>query len=377
MRRSFSPLVLLAALAAASLASCSARVDIIIGAGSPLLRQELAKLATEYSRSKGLRLALVDEPTSRHGTAITIGWSFVPGTNSGKSFPLSVNAVRRSNYSTSVAFERWLRSEEGWREIPILWDAWGIAYSANTSASAGSGKIHAWKDRGTFLKPGKPILAPGGDSGVRQSLFWLSETEFPQAAMNGILLGGAERTGQGSLSHFKYFAALAKDPAFLPGSFGMLKPDAENLAKNARVDTLFGDYQWLRGLHGRGHRDFHAIVYSLPQGYAMPVSVLSGQVKGSGTSAAKAADFLAWILTPENQKELSDRTGYMAANFNAANLDRDALEARNAAIGAALAVPIDPEPAKGTAAESWDSLLNRVLDNPQEWERVVYEKESK
>jgi hypothetical protein len=155
----------------------------------------------------------------------------------------------------------------------------------------------------------------------------------------------------------------------------MMKPDVENLARNTRVDLLYGSYEWLRGVPGTGRRDFHALVYPLSQGYAMPVSVLTGSVRGAGASAAKARDFLIWLLSPEKQKDLSDLTGYMAANFNAANLDLNSLGARNAAIGAARTVPIDPEPMKGSASEAWDSLLERVLAKPSEWERVVAEKE--
>jgi ABC-type glycerol-3-phosphate transport system substrate-binding protein len=106
----------------------------------------------------------------------------------------------------------------------------------------------------------------------------------------------------------------------------------------------------------------------------MPVSILGGRVAGSGSSAARAQDFLLWLLTPPNQKTLSNGTGYMAANFNAANLDLNGRGAREAAIGAVRIVPVDPQPLKGSAAESWSSLLGRILARPTDWEQVLAEK---
>jgi hypothetical protein len=364
-------------LAAAGLSSCSSsRVNLIVGPASPQLRQELSKLAAEYSSSKGLRIALDGKPSSPRGTVITIVWSFVPPKDDGKLFVVSPDAIQKSGYSTALAFERLCRTDKGWREVPILWDAWGIAYSPGKSTPLGDVKTFDWKDRGTYMKARQSIMAPGGEPGVRQSLYWLADAEFPeQAELAGILLGGAERSGQASRSYFKSFVTLGKEPSLSHGSLNMMKPDVENLARNTRVDLLYGSYEWLRGVQGTGRRDFRALVYPLSQGYAMPVSVLTVSVRGAGASAAKAQDFLIWLLSPEKQKELSDLTGYMAANFNAANLDLNSLGARNAAIGAARMVPIDPEPTKGSASEAWDSLLERVLSKPSEWERVVAEKE--
>jgi ABC-type glycerol-3-phosphate transport system substrate-binding protein len=253
-----------------------------------------------------------------------------------------------------------------------------VASSPGTVAALSDRTTFAWKDRAACIRARQAFLCPGGESGARQSLFWFADAELLEpGALNGTLLGGAERSGPASLAYFKSFAAVGKDPLFSPGSFTLLKPDVENLARNTGANLLFGNYQWLRGMQRAGGRDFRALVYALPHGYAMPISLLSGRVTGSGGSAAKAQDFLLWLLSPENQKALSGATGYMAANFNAANLDLNSLGARETVIGAARIVPIDPEPAKGSAAEAWNSLLGRILARPADWERVLAEREKR
>jgi hypothetical protein len=364
-----------AALAAAALSSCSRGADLVVGSAPPQLRQELSRLAAEYSRSSGVHITVADKPSSPGSAAVTIGWSFVPSKVDGKPFPLSKEKVRAAGFRTALAFEQWAQSDTGWREVPILWDAWGFASSPGTLAVRSHSATFEWKDRGALIKAKLLFLSPGSESGVRQSLFWFAGAELPESgALTATVLGGAERSGPASLVYFKSFAAIGRDRVFSPGSFNLMKPDVENLARNTGVDLLFGNYEWLRGIQRAGGRDFRALVYPLPHGYAMPVSLLSARVTGSGDSAARARDFLFWLLSPENQKALSGGTGYMAANFNAANLDANSLGARETAIGAVRIVPIDPAPVKGSAAEAWDSLLGGILARPADWERVLAER---
>lgn len=364
-----------AALAAAGFSSCSRSADLVVEPASAPLRQELFTLAAEYSRSSGFHIAPADTLSSTGKAVVTIGWSFVPSKEDGKPFRLSKEKLQAAGFRTAPAFEQWARSDTGWREVPILWDAWGVAVSPGTSAVPGDRMTFEWKDRAAWVKSRQAFLSPGGESGVRQALFWFANARFPEeSALSGTLLGGAERSGPASLAYFKSFAAIGKDPVFSSGSFNLMNPDVENLARNAGVNLLFGNYEWLRGIQHAGGRDFRALVYALPRGYAMPVSLLSGRVTGTGDSAAKAEDFLLWLLSPENQKALSGRTGYMAANFNAANLDLNSLGAREAAIGAVRIAPVDPMPVKGSAAEAWDSLLGGILVRPTDWERVLAER---
>ena len=370
--------ILSAALVTAGLSSCAAGAELIVSTSSPQLKQEIARLAAEYQRTKGFRITPVDRLSSTRSTAVTIGWSFVTSKNDGRPFPLSKEKVQAAGFRTALAFERWALSDAGWREVPILWDAWGVASPPGKVAALNGRTTFEWKDRGSLIKARLVLLSPGGDSGARQSLFWFADAELPgESALNEALLGGAERTRPASRAYFRPFAAIGTDPVFSRGSFSLMKPDVENLARSTRVDLLFGNYAWLRGIQRPGGRDFRSLVYPLPHGYAMPVSILGGGVTGSGSSAAKAQDFLLWLLSPENQKELSGRTGYLASNFNAVNLDLNAKGARDAAIAAVRIVTIDPEPVNGSAAESWASLLGGILAKPTEWERVVAEREKK
>jgi len=367
--------IVAAALVTAGLSSCTAGAELMVSASSAQLKQEIARLAADYQRTKGFRITLAGAPSSTRSAAVTIGWSFVPSKDDGKTFPLSEEKVQAAGFRTALAFERWGRSDAGWREVPILWDAWGVASPPGKVAALNDRTTFEWKDRGALITAKLALLSPGGDSGARQSLFWFAGAEFPEeGAVTGTLLGGAERLGPAARAYFKSFAAIGGDPVFSRGSFTLLKPDVENLARNTGADLLYGNYQWLRGIQRPGGRNFRALVYALPHGYAMPVSILAGRVTGSGSSAARAQDFLLWLLSPENQKELSGRTGYMASNFTAANLDLNAKGARDAAIAAVRIVPVDPEPVKGSAAESWDSLLGGILATPADWERVLAER---
>ena len=369
--------ILAAALVAAGLSSCTSGVELIVSASSPQLKQEIVTLAADYQRTKGFRITPADKPSSPRGTAVTIGWSFAEARGEAGLRTIPAAQLQEAGFSTALAFQRWAHGDTGWKEVPILWDAWGVVSSRDAHRPVGAAGTFGWKDRSAFIKAGQGILLPGGESGVRQALFWFTDAQFPQeGAVSGILLGGAERSGPAGLAYFRSLAALGRDPVFQPGAFNLMKPDVENQARTTGVNLLFGSYQWLRGIPGGAGRDFRALVYPFPQGYVMPVSMLSGRVTGSDAAAARAQEFLLWLLSPANQKALSNASGYMAANFNAANLDPNALEARNAAVGAARVVLIDPEPGKGTASESWDSLLGRILARPMEWERVLAEKEN-
>ena len=377
MRRA-AAFCLAAALAAAGFSSCSRTADLVVEPASAPLRQELSRLAAEYSRAGGVRLRLVDQAPSTESAAVTIGWGFAPSRTDARPFPISKEKLQAAGFRTALAFEQWALSGTGWREVPLLWDAWGVASAPGTLPVPGDRVTLGWKDRAALARPGQAPLSPGGESGVRQSLFWFAGTGLPEeGALNGTLLGGAERSAPASRAYFETFAAIGKDPVFSSRSFSLMKPDVENLARTTRVNLLFGNYEWLRGIQRTGGRDFRALVYTLPQGYAMPVSLLCGRVTGSGDSAARAQDFLLWLLSSENQKVMSGRTGFMAANFNAANLDLNAKAARDAAIGAVRIVPIDPAPVKGSAAEAWDSLLAGILARPTDWERVLAERGKK
>ncbi len=370
--------ILAAALAAAGLSACAPGVELTVLVSSPQLRQEIVTLAAEYSRSAGLRIEAADTPRSPQDAAVTIRWSFVPSKADGATVVIPNEKVQAAGFHTGLAFEQQARGAAGWNEVPILWDAWGLASTRGASRPPGDAATFGWKDRAASIGAGRAILLPGAEPGVRQALFWFVDAPFPdERVLSGMLLGGSERSNPAALARFKSLAALGRDPVFSPGSFTLKKPDVENLARTASVKVLFGNYQWLRRIQGGPGRDFRALVYPLPQGYAMPVSVLSGTVTGSGAAAVKAQEFLLWLLSPANQKALSNATGFMAANFDAPNLDPNALGARNAAVGARRILPVDPEPAGGSAADSWDSLIGGILARPAEWQNVLAERETR
>ena len=371
-------LTLLVLALGVGLSACTVRATLVIRSDSPRLRQDLAALAGQYPRSTGLQLLVGQAPPSP-GVAVEIGWAFsVPGGASGQ--PIPDAALQGAGYRTALAFERWARGDAGWKALPLLWDAWGVAgpplpkETARPGGAAGSHGTFQRRDRDALVSAGQSALAPLGDPGARQALYWFLDGALPpDAVINGVLTGGSERSSAAGLALFRSFAAVAGDPLFLRnrGNTRLLKADVENMARGVAGARLFGNYQWLRQVPSPGPRAFRTLAYALPEGYAIPASVLVGTVSGSGPAAGKARDFLLWLASPANQKTLSDASGYMAANFSAANLDPDARDARQAAAGAVRVVLVDPEPRPGSTAESWDSLLGRILAVPADWQRAV------
>jgi len=376
-----------------SLTGCASRAALVIHAASPELRQELAVLAERYTRTAGLQVVPAEAPVA--GAAdIEIGWAFPveraaqaaqaaqasPGAPTAR--PLSDQTLRRSGYGTALAFERWARGDGGWRALPLLWDAWGVAGPAGSPRGAGAARTFTWKDRDLLVRTGAGVVAPLGEPGVRQAWYWFSSGALPgDGTVQSILAGGPPRSSEPASGYFKSFAASGRDPLLSPdhGNTRLSAPDVENFARNGGADRLLGSYRSLRRISAVGAastipREFTAIVYGAPEGYAMPVSVLVGRVTGSGAAAERAWQFLLWLASTENQKALSNASGYMAANFAAPNLDPDAAEARQAAVKAARVVFVDPEPRADSAAASWDSLLERVLARPADWQHAVTEK---
>jgi hypothetical protein len=375
-RAALPALTVVAVLIAASLSACTARAALVIHSTTPRLRQGLSALAERYTRSAGLQLVVSDAPGA-HAVRVEIGWAFPAPRGEPGDRPIPDQVLRKSGYGTALAFERWARGDAGWRALPVLWDAWGMAGPPTPGKAAGSSGTFEWKDRTALVTTGQAALAPLGDPGTRQALFWFSSGLLPEeAVVTGIIAGGSERSSAPGLAHFESLAALGKD-SFLSrnkGNTRLVKADVENIARNTGAGWLFGDYQWLRTGAGSAPGLFRALTYPSADGPAMPVSLLVGTVSGSGPAADRALEFLVWLASPENQKELSNASGFMAANFSAVNLDPGALEARQAAIKAARVVLVDPEPRAGSPAGSWDSVLERVLAKPVDWKRTLAEK---
>lgn len=363
-----------AAALAALLASCSSRVALEVRTESPRLRDAIAKLAAEYPPSRGLRLTLAKatEAESREApkTVVSIGWAFPDAAGAPAPTPIPEAEVAASGFITSLAVQRWETGSGAWHGLPLLWDAYGVASTPEKVALLGQAKTFVWADRAVFAKAKIPIEAPLGDPGLRQALFWSeSAGALEPEAISDVMLGGKGRETR--LDLFKEFSVLGLDVELAKGSAVLTKGDIDNVARTAGASLILGDYQWVRPLPMQGRMDFRSLAYPLSQGYAMPAAIIEGRVYGQGKTLKAAQEFLLWLAQPERQRELSAGTGYMAANFGAINLDPNGKAARDAALGAASIVPIDPEPVKGSAADAWDLILRRILAEPAKWQDAV------
>jgi len=360
----------LAALFAASLSSCSSRAVLVMEGGSPELKRAVARLAAEYSKRGGLSISALSAKAAGRGAVITIGWEFPGQETSARQFRVPAASIHKAKFGTAQSL---VESGEAFTMLPLLWDAWGIGGSASRLASLNDDKTFSWKDRAGIVAARLLILAPGGEAGTRQALFWLSDAALPgKADVSDLMTGRAFAAGAPNKAFFESFAALERDKALFPGTLHYRAADVSNGASRSANVLVMGSYSWQRTLPSEEARGFRPLVYMQEGGYAMPVALLAGRVEGKGRAAKRAADFLLWLCQPEQQRALSETSGLMACNFNAPNLDVQAANCRDVATGASAIVLIDPEPS-GPLGERWDSLLWALLSRSSEWERVLSE----
>jgi hypothetical protein len=301
---------------------------------------------------------------------VTIGWEFPGQETSARQFRIPAASLRQAGFGTAQGF---VEGGESFIRLPLLWDAWGLGGSASRLASLNGDKAFSWKDRADIAAARLSILAPGGEAGTRQALFWLSDAALPEkAAMSDLMTGRASMTAAPNKAFFASFAALGSDKALFPGTLHYRAADVSNGASRSANALVMGSYSWQRTLPSEEARWFRPLAYTQEGGYAMPVALLAGRVEGKGRAAKRAADFLLWLCQPEQQRALSEASGLMACNFNAPNLDVQAARCREAATGASAIVLIDPEPSR-PLEKSWDSLLWALLSRSSEWERVLSE----
>ena len=359
LTRFLRPAAMAVAVAAlGALISCTHAVNLQLDVSSAALRGQIAKVAAGYTSARGITVHIGDAAAASKGPALVIGWSF-PGPARSDARPVPDERLRSAGFATARAFERKGPGDSGWTEVPVLWDAWGVASAEHASAP------FDWARRT------ETILAPLGEPGVRQSLLWCGSAPLPDAGTVAAILDGDDsRKGPAASALFRAFTGLAADRALAPGGARLTTADIENMARTTGVGPIFGACSWLRTVRGQAVRAFRPLAYPAGSGYALPVSILSATVAGPGNASAEV-DFLAWLVSAPVEKELSGLTGLMAASFAAPNLDANALAARQAAAGAASIVLIDPAPRTASPAGAWDGLLERVLARPADWERAV------
>jgi hypothetical protein len=359
-----------AALLAALLSSCSSRAVLVMEGGSPELKGAVTRLAAEYSKKSGLSISAPEAKAGGQGAVITLGWEFPGQEISAGRFRIPASSLRQAGFGTAQSL---LEGGESYVRLPLLWDAWGLGGSASRLASLNGDKAFSWKDRAGVATARLSILAPGGEAGTRQALFWLSDASLPEnAAMSDLMTGRASVTAPPNKALFASFAALERDGVLFPGTLHYRAADVANGASRSANALVMGNYSWQRSLPSGEARGFTPLVYTQEGGYAMPVALLAGRVEGKGRAAKRAADFLLWLSRPEQQRALSEASGLMACNFNAPNLDVQAARCRETATGASAIVLIDPEPS-GVVEKRWDSLLWTLLSQSSEWERVLSE----
>jgi hypothetical protein len=343
---------------------------------SPELRAALEKEAADYSKGYKVRITFL---APRDGKAalgrpdLVIGWDFF---GSGKGdVPIAARELASVPYGTAEAFGKDARGAGGWDEVPLLWDAWGIASAPAATAAADkprSAQGVYWADRAAYRRSGLSLIGPGAESGLRQALFWAPADGSDRASMYSLALDGRLEAGK---RLFESFSALDRDAALAKDALRLTRADLSAVAANPSGFAWLGSYSWARKAVPTSRLDFKPLAIAAKGGYTLPASVLAGAVASKGRSSEAAKRFLLQLCEPEAQRRLGEATGLMAANFNAPNLDPNSFAARESAIGASGIVTIDPEPIPGSRAAGFDSLLGAIAARPGEWERALAESE--
>lgn len=363
--------LVIAALLAALLVSCSPRRSLVVEAGVPGLQDALSRLAAEYRQSTGLQI-MVGKPDAEGkgpvGADIVIDWGFIPSMEAASG---AVGDADVRSISMAHALSAWTGEPGEWTEVPVLWDCWGLAVPRGDAQETMAAKAFSWKERRAFLALGA-ITAAGGETGTRQALFWLSDTALPDASARARLIAGQDDPLSAPWREmFSRFPAFETEPMLVRDTFHFTDADIQNQASLPGQRAILGPYSRVRTLPSAASRDFLPVIYPLDKGYALPAAILTARLAGSSGSDRKAAAFIRWLLLPENQQALSEATGLMAVNLGAPLLDPQALSAREAMTGAAELLSIDPEPREPRLSVAWGLLVSRLAEAPALWAESV------
>jgi|GEM_PF-5499607 len=361
------------ALLAGPLISCSPNVTLRVEGGSPELRQTLARLAGDYARERRVKVSLSEPEAGPRRTEVAVAWRLAPERSAGLA-PLANDRapLATKGVSSALALRRWARTENGWTELPLLWDAWGVWGEAPDVAAAAPKGSFSWDDRRALAAKGLSLVAGGGDPGNAQALYWLIAAP-ESASPSDFAVDKAAWAAQPASSSFGLFASSLADRALFPASQHFGRGDQEQLARQVgrRVYLLpfSAQYRWTWG----GAKAFAALVTRQGGQARLVASVLSARIEGGGRRDRRAAaGFILWLLDPARQRQLEEGTGLLPANFDAPNLNGTTKALRDLALAAESFQPVVEE-ASDEPARRWSSLVSSIVASPASWESLLRE----
>ena len=364
-----------AALSAALvLCSCAPRLAYRVQSSRPDLGAAIAELAGQYGGQRGATLTAARPEQGPRGCVVDIAWRLGPNeTPAGASTDPGLPAVDR--LGTALVLQRWAQGSRLAGELPLLWDPWGVWGERDAVEAALPGGGFSWADRSTLEKRRLGIVVGGGDAGGAQAFYWLVAPAGDTAANSdaGFASDTKRWNSETGRRSFAAFAAALADRSILPGSQHFSRADQEARAREpgplVYLVPFSLQFHWTWG----ASKSFAALVAGDGPARAMVASILCARIEG-GTRRERraAADFIAWLLAPSQQRLLQDRTGLLSVNFAAPNLNGAAKVLRDRLLAAASLDPVVPEPADPEASR-WSALISSIVASPASWEAHLRE----
>ena len=290
--------------------------------------------------------------------------------------PLPGDFPSRSAFSTATAVERWARDDQGrWAAVPLFWEVWGFSVPTAIARTLSSPDLE-WSRADTLLSgAGLKVILPGSEPSGRQALFGILSASVGAVDAVRTMESGASGALDPALREaFARYAAAPKNRIYYPDTLRFTEADFVSFTQShlgAPLAFLEPD-QRARTVETSGLRTFLPLRITAPSGsYAMVGTFLAVYLTGPASSTSRAEAVLAVLVSPDFQKRVSIRTGYMPANFNAPVLEPVNAAIVRMALQAQVVLGVTPRPADEPGVKALDDSLDAIRKAPDQWQTLL------
>ena len=386
--------VIFALLVLFLLASCGSNVGVYLPGNNPAMAKTLNNIADQYAKSAPGKerpqiLSTAADAANFKGTLIRIGVSagLVAGLDGfdstdpvvrGKTAQVfDSEALKKSGMVQALAFEQWGQRQRQQYLVPILWDPWGVTGApADLPPGDGKGVTSAW-----WTNPARKtvqFLYAGQDPGAQSLSFWM-QNKLPIDASGPVSLAATSTqwTEPRTMDAFKSFANNPTIVGAFAGSQHFTAADIGNVRATPGKRLILETFSSQQALPVETIRRFRVLLQSQqvnkkPKQWIASVIVAASLHGGDASSAKAASAFVAYLLEKDNQRSLSEVSGYIPADFRAPVVNGEAAEARKVAINADFVIATPANRADfGSEADHWTQLLAALVQSPGSWDAIV------
>ncbi len=272
--------------------------------------------------------------------------------------------------------ERWARNDQGsWAAIPLFWEVWGVSVPT-TVARTLSRPYLEWSSVDSLLTgAGLKVVLAGSEPSGRQALFAILSASLGAAEAVKALESGSAGAPDGALKEaFARYASAPKDRIYYPDTLRFTEADFASFTQShlgAPLAFLQPD-QRSRSVETSGLRTFLPLRVTFQSGdYAMVGTFLAAYLTGPASAVSPAEAVLAVLVSPDFQKRVSIRTGYMPANLNAPVLEPVNAAIVRMALQAQVVLGVTPYPAGEPGVKALDDSLDAIRRAPNQWQSLL------